>query len=136
MRGKPQKIKQSKFASNCTRNVPHTLTKTCENGKESDPLYKSNTVEPLILAEPFARHRMEPSLEAAQLPAALGGAGCCGAAARLAQAAGDYAAVDAARSADHKAASCFTYTMTGMWLDTTYDAASTLLELQRRQRSR
>ena len=88
------------------------------------------------LDKAFACHGVEAPLESAQLAAALGGAGRCGAAARLAQAAGDYAAVDAARSADHKAASCFTYTMAGMWLDTTYDAASTLLELQRRQRSR
>ena len=77
---------------------------------------------------------MEPSFEAAQLPAALGGAGSSGAAARLPQARGDSDAVHAASTA-HDETLRFSDTVAGVRLDPADDAALALLELQRRQRS-
>ena len=77
---------------------------------------------------------MERSFEAAQLPAALGGAGSSGAAARLPQARGDSDAVHAASTA-HDETTCFTNSVTGVRLDPADDAALAVLEVQRRQRS-
>ena len=84
-----------------------------------------------FLAEPLARHRMEASFEAAQLPAALGGAGSSGAAAGLPQARGDSDAVHAASTA-HDETLRHSNTMARMRSDSSQNAALALLELQRR----
>ena len=102
--------------------------------KKPDPLYKSNTVEPLILAEPFARHRMEPSFEAAQLPARLLRAVGAAAEARQPKSGGDGGAVDPAGTA-HDETLRFSDTVAGVRLDSADHAALARLVLQRRQRS-